>query len=440
MTTTKRCGIGCMLMLVLLARTGLSQKPAAQPLPQPPPAEELLQQADSALKKEDYAAASAALQGYLAQKPEDYRAKFNLALAYSMTGRQGDAIRLYQEVLVQQPDLLAARVNLGILLLQQGNAAEALDQFQQVVAQKPDHWAAQVNRAGALVELGRNQEAAEAYQRALALKPDHAPTQLAYGKVLAATDPVAAETHLRRALELDPSLEEAKSVLAGVLVAQAAQGADTLTEAEGLYREMLASHPADTKLHLRLADIYLQQKRLPEAIQELETARAGTPANADLNRTLLEAYLEAKENDKAQALLPDVLAQDPADARLYMLQGSLLMAKRQYPEAADAFRSAIKLAPREAQGYTDLASALYLMSDYEGTVMALENVAALGKDTPGTYFLRGITLDKLQIKERAYDNYQKFLQSDGKKNPDQEFQARQRSRVLERELKDSRRH
>lgn len=113
------------------------------------------------------------------------------------------------------------------------------------------------------------------------------------------------------------------------------------------------------------------------------------------------------------------------------------MEKRQYPGAADAFRRAIELAPQEAQGYTNLASALYLMKDYEGTVMALEDVAALGKDTAGSYFVRAITLDKMGMKDTAYENYQKFLASDEQKNPDQEFQARQRLIVLERELKRS---
>jgi len=440
MTAAGRLAAGFLLVLFLVVEISPAQdqqNPTEPPPAQSPTPEELLQQANAALQQEDYATASAVLETYLAKEPEDYRAKFNLALAFSMTGRQGDAIRLYREILVQQAELVPARVNLGILLLQQGNAAEALQEFELVVAQQPDHWAAQVNRAGALLALHRNSEAAQAYQRALQLNRDHAPTHLAYGKVLATLDPAAAEPPLRRALELDPSLEEAKLVLAGVLVDRAAQGADTLTEAVSMYREMLRDHPDDTAVRLRLADIFLSQQRLPEAIQELEVARAATPADAELNRALLEVYLQAKEHAKAQALLPDVLAQDPGDANLHMLQGSLLMEQRQYPAAAEAFRRAIELAPRQAQGYSNLASALYLMKDYEGTIRALEDVAALGMDTAGSYFVRAITLDRLGLKDAAYDNYQKFLATDERKNPDQEFQARQRLIVLERELKRS---
>jgi len=418
------------ILQALLLLPGRAQPPSQQP-------EELLQQADAALQKDDYAAASTALAAYLTQKPEDYRAKFNLALAYSMTGRQGEAIRLYQEILLQQADLIPARVNLGILLLQQGNTAEALEQFERVVAQQPDHWVAQVNRAGALLALERNAEAAQAYQRALELKPDHAPTQLAYGNLLASSDPAAAEPHLRRALELDPSLEDAKLALAGVLEDRASSGADTLPEAVTIYQQLLAAHPGQTSLRIRLGEIYLHQKRYPDAIRELETVRGGGSKDESVNRALLEAYLQAKENDKALALLPELLAQNPGDVDLPMLNGSLLMEKRQYPDAAASFRRAIELAPQSPQGHTNLASALYLMKDYEGTVAALAKVAALGQDTAGSYFLRAISLDKLGMKAPAYDNYQMFLESDEKKNPDQEFQARQRSVVLGRELRRS---
>jgi len=154
MTAAGRLTTGFIIVLFLLVEIGPAQEqqnPTEPPPAQSPPPEELLQQANTALQSEDYAAASALLETYLAQSPADYRAKFNLALSFSMTGRQGDAIRLYREILVQQAELVPARVNLGILLLQQGNAAEALQEFQLVVAQQPDHWAAQVNRAGALV-------------------------------------------------------------------------------------------------------------------------------------------------------------------------------------------------------------------------------------------------------------------------------------------------
>jgi superkiller protein 3 len=396
--------------------------------------EELLQQADAALQKEDYPAAVAALEGYLVKEPQNFSARFNLALAYSMVGRQSEAMVQYQRVLVEQPALIPARLNLGILLLQQGSAAEALEQFQRVAEQQPDQWAAQVNRAAALVALNRLPEARQAYEQALRLKPSDAQTRLAYAKVLATEDP-ATEQHLRQALQLDSSLEEASLLLATLLEARGAKDAGALDEAAGIYQKLVEAHPERSDLRLRLGEILLTEGRAEQAIGELETARGVGNAPFALNHALLQAYLKTKQTDSALALLPELIAQQGSNPEFRFLQGTLRMEKRQYAEAAEAFRRAAELDPRSAPAYTNLASALYLLKDYAGTIAALERVAALGKDTTGSYFLRAIALDKLEQKAAALDNYQRFLAINEQKDSDQEFQARQRVRVLEREVR-----
>ena len=421
---------------------------------------EWAQQAADALQKEDYVTAAKALEAYLAANPRDYRAEFNLALSYSMTARSADAIRIYRQLVSEQSDLVPARVNLGILLLGAGDSAAALEQFDQVLEKQPDHWAAQVNRAAALVALNRLPEARQAYEKALAQQPNHAATHLAYAKILStsnAVDAALAEQHLRRALEIDPTLQEAMLLLAAVLEeraakeggqpgqqagqvtssAGAAQGADPLTEAAELYRKFLASQPSSGQIRARLGELYLEQNRYADAIQELEAVRTAGHADAAANDALLRAYLGAKQNDKAMALLPELLSQPGAGPDLFLLQGSLLLDKRQYPDAAKAFRRASELQPDSPVGFTNLASTLYLMKDFPDTITALARVSALGKDTAGTYFLRAITLEKLDQKAEALENYQKFLALDENKNPDQVFQAQQRSKILARDLKEN---
>jgi hypothetical protein len=48
--------------------------------------------------------------------------------------------------------------------------------------------------------------------------------------------------------------------------------------------------------------------------------------------------------------------------------------------------------------------------------------------------LRAITLDRLNKTKEALDAYTKFLAASQNVNPDQEFIARQRVKVLEKEL------
>jgi tetratricopeptide (TPR) repeat protein len=128
------------------------------------------------------------------------------------------------------------------------------------------------------------------------------------------------------------------------------------------------------------------------------------------------------------------LIRETGNAEMHLLYGRLRMGKKQYPEAAEEFRRAADLQPQSAEGYTNLASALYLLGNIEATVGALAKVSELQKDTAGTYFLRAICLDKLDLRKPALENYQRFLAADAGKNPDQEFQARQRSKLLTREI------
>jgi Tfp pilus assembly protein PilF len=52
----------------------------------------------------------------------------------------------------------------------------------------------------------------------------------------------------------------------------------------------------------------------------------------------------------------------------------------------------------------------------------------------GVWFIRAICYDKLKQTKLALEAYQKFLELDQDKNPDQVWQAKERSKVLQRML------
>ena len=52
----------------------------------------------------------------------------------------------------------------------------------------------------------------------------------------------------------------------------------------------------------------------------------------------------------------------------------------------------------------------------------------------GVWFIRAICYDKLNQPKLALEAYQKFLELDQDKNPDQVWQAKERSKVLQRML------
>jgi len=398
--------------------------------------DDLLRQADQQLQMKDYGAAAKSLETYLAQHPDDFRAEFNLAYAYSLTGRRSDAIARYTDVLAREPKLTSAHLNLGILLMQEGQAAEAERHLKKVTEDQPANATAAFYLAEALAALNRIPEAGAAYEAALKLKPD-ARAEFGYAKLLEASDAAAAEQHLRNAVQLDPSMEDARLHLAGLLQARGAN-----SEAAQIYSNYLQKHPENRDMRLRLGELYLKQKQFPDAQQQFETLRAQGDRSLLVAKDLLQAYLgpepdktELNANSaKAIDLVKEILAQEANNPEMHLLYGKLRMDRKEYGAAAAEFSQATKLQPESAEAYTNLASALYLSGDYPSAVAALGKISELHEDTAGTYFLRAICLDKLQLRKPALENYQQFLAADGGKHPDQEFQARQRSKLLQREI------
>lgn len=125
---------------------------------------------------------------------------------------------------------------------------------------------------------------------------------------------------------------------------------------------------------------------------------------------------------------------DPGNYEAHLLLGEMLSSQRDFAAAQQELEAAARLRPELPDAYVDLANILYLQQDLTGTLKMLDRVAATGKKSPWFYFLRAITLDKLDDPEPALDSYQQFLAVDNGQYPDQEFQARQRIKAIKLRL------
>jgi Flp pilus assembly protein TadD len=73
----------------------------------------------------DYEAALTSYQLALRDQPTNHRVLQNMAIAYSRTGRQTEAIRCYRRALDIQPKLSGAHYGLAFLLLRRGDTGDA---------------------------------------------------------------------------------------------------------------------------------------------------------------------------------------------------------------------------------------------------------------------------------------------------------------------------
>jgi len=75
-----------------------------------------------------------------------------------------------------------------------------------------------------------------------------------------------------------------------------------------------------------------------------------------------------------------------------------------------------------------------LAGDLPRALEAYDKARGLGENTAGLAFMRAITLDKMRQLKPALEAYEQFLALSQGKNPDQEFQARQRVRIIRHQL------
>jgi len=116
------------------------------------------------------------------------------------------------------------------------------------------------------------------------------------------------------------------------------------------------------------------------------------------------------------------------------LHGRILRDQRKFPLAAQDFFRGTKIKPDSVEAWSELAGALVLAEELPSALGALDHVAALHAEKPGHVYLRAIVLDKINQRKPALESYERFLDMSNGQRPDEEFKARQRVRILQREL------
>ena len=377
-----------------------------------------------ALDREDYTQAEQIFSKLTVADPKDFASFFNLSLAEIGLKKDDEAAADLKQVLVLKPGLYEAELNLGILDLRRHDAVEALPLLRDAANQKPKLARPQRYLGDALLATGDFATAADAYKAALAINPKLASAELGLAQSLLRQNNLEeALGHYQQAARLDQNLQ---SYL--LEIASAFLNSNQPDKAIELFRQF----PDDPGAREQLGRLYLAANRPADAVAEFEAAvkLSPTPAN---RLALATAYIKNKQNDAAAPLLEQAVAVNPNDYDLRMTVGRIHRDKREFVPAANEFLTAAKIKPDSVEAWNEAASVLVLAEQYQQALAALDQVHNLNADTAGDFYYRAMVLDKMHQVKPALASYQRFLAMSEGKFPDQEFVARQRSRILEKE-------
>ena len=389
-----------------------------------------------ALDQNRYADAVQNFTAAIAADPKDFSAHFNLAFALSMLRRDPESVAEYRKALDIKPDLYEAQLNLGILLVRDKQPADAVLLLQKAVAQKPAIFRPVYYLGEAQLESGDAKSAQESFQTAAGIDPKSAFAELGLARALTKQNRLDdAAPHFRKAAELDPTRRDILLELA-----DEDEKAGKSDDAIAIYNQF----PDNPAAQERLGQLLLKADRAQEAVDHFKVAVARSPTAA--NRVgLVQAYLKTNQPDLALPLVDQVLAASPNDYELVMLKGRIIRDQRKFNAAAAIFAQATRLRPDDWMAWSELAGVLVLANDYPAALGALDKIHSLNAEKPGHLFLRAIVFDHMQEADRgtrphhkelqaALESYQRFLEMSGGTDYNDEFKARQRIRVIEREL------
>jgi tetratricopeptide (TPR) repeat protein len=378
-----------------------------------------------ALEERRYADAADLFAKAAAEDPKDYAAHFHLALAHSLLGNADRAIPAYRKTLELKPGLYEAELNLGILLLGQKQAGEAVPHLKRATEARPKEFRPRIYLADALIESGDFTGAEAQYRAAVEMDAKSAAARLGLGRSLAKQNKLEeAAPEFEQAAALDPSFRDGLLELASLL-----ESAKKPEQAIAIY----AKFPENAAAQERMGDLLIAAGRFAEAIEKLEAAVQKDPT-AENALALAYAYRHNKQAEKALPVLEKAVAANPKHFDLRMTLGGALSDRKQFAPAAEQFHAAARIRPDSKEAWSALTGMLVLLDDIPQAMAALDRLRDLGAETSNHWYLRAIMLDKVKQYKPALEYYEKFLGASDGKLPDEEFKARQRVRIIRKEL------
>ena len=401
------------------------------------PLNDLLQEAQRDMEKQDFAAAIDPLQKFITLQPDVAYGHFQLGYVFTALQRADEARGEYERAIAIDPKMAEAYLNLGILFIERDAATVAVPNLHKAVELLPAQ-----SRPRYL--LGMAQEnakdysgAAESFEGAYRLDPHNLEPILHLANLyIRLQRPADAEAKFRRILEAQPNNAQA---LLGVAECLAAQ---KKPEAVDAFRSYLAVQPTDSGARGRLVHLLVEQQQYDAALAELNRAESGhgsdAAANLDSLRMRADIQIAQKKWDDSIVTLKKAIALSPGDAQLHGGLGRIYLQKRDFPDALKELKMALQLDGKNLAYWKDLSSSYYLSGDCPATLATLDQIAKMETPGAGPWFIRALCYDKLNQPKPALEAYQKFLSLDQGQNADQEWQARERSKVLRKVLEHKR--
>jgi len=333
-----------------------------------------------------------------------------LGAAYAEANKLNCAVPAFENALRLDDQDWRARYNLALALIQKGEAKQATDQLRILIQQKPESPEAHNVLGSILRQQGKLPAAEEEYKTALKCDPSFAPAALGLGQTLIDQKRyTAAKVYLQDALKASTAPETQAQLLTLLAVAYAQNG--ETEQAIGTLERMIRDHPDDAEAHFNLATVYARQGPAlgyQKAIANFKDAVRLDPKYDAARYSLAKVLVQIGQFSDAVSYLDEYTRHQPKDAEGFHLLGSAFAGLDQVPRAVEALERARELKPGDYLIRYDLGSA---SAKAGNTKQAIEQLLAAEKLNPAfadTHYQLALQLRKQGDAARSRQEIQLF--------------------------------
>jgi tetratricopeptide (TPR) repeat protein len=331
--------------------------------------------------------ALAAAQEAASAEPERADLQYELGARYASLGRVNEALETLGRAARLAPQDAGYALAYGEVLYRAGRASEALPYFENA-SPLPE---ALLLLASVHEKLGDAEKTIVELSRYVEARPEDQGARLLLG------------SKLEQAKRMDEALALYRTGSDGESLARAAEllsrKPETHLEAETAARRALEADPSMLDARVVLARVLSRTGRDEEALAELEGARAGSPDAPELFYQLAQAYQRAGRASEAQEsarrfqeLEAKEKAEREREARVAVTykRAAEILQKGDMLEAERVFRSVLEIDPENTQSRSMLAKIAFSRNDPESARRWIGEAIEKDTEVAEYHYLRGL--------------------------------------------------
>jgi tetratricopeptide (TPR) repeat protein len=270
------------------------------------------------------------------QAPTHVDALLEKARAEENAGNYDAAEDTYKQALVVAPENLEILKRLGVLEQTELKFDDSISLFKQVLAGDPNYKG--VNFFLGLSYFGKNEflPSIDCFERELKTPKPHPRTQYYLGLALQSAGRIdEAISHLNRSLAQDPKDADALYELARLHKNASLHSIETLK----------ALDPDSFQLHALMGEVYADQERYSEAIEEYQKALAKRPDAPGMTFLIGVAYWAQRQMEPAEKAFKEAYKENPNDAMTNLYLGDIAVHYQRFSEALPYLMAAKQTQP-----------------------------------------------------------------------------------------------